>query len=271
MRKTCISLAVAVAAILAGPGARTTPAAVAPHVGIISGAHAGLNMTQSNNWSGYNKSILETRSSFTEVSGTWTVPTATQAVSGQAESSATWVGIGGGCITLNCLVVDQTLIQAGTEQDVDSGGRASYWAWWELIPEPSTRISMNVSPGNRIHVDVNQVLPELWKITIQNLSTGAVFTKTTPYSSTHATAEWILETPLLIGTGGTGLSTMPRLSSMVFDPGTLNNKNPGLLSTERLQLVSGTGQVLATPSLPDSDRDGFANCTYATSCGTNGS
>jgi hypothetical protein len=58
---------------------------------------------------------------------------------------------------------------------------------------------------------------------------------------------------------------------MVFDPGTLNNKNPGLLSTERLQLVSGTGQVLATPSLPDSDRDGFADCTYATSCGTNGS
>jgi peptidase A4-like protein len=271
MRKTCISLAVATLAIVAGPGARITPAAVAPHVGLISGAHAGLNITQSNNWSGYNKSILETKSGFTEVSGTWTVPTATQARSGQAEFSATWVGIGGGCVNPNCTVVDQTLIQAGTEQDVDSSGRASYSAWWELIPAPSTTISMAVSPGNRIHVDVKQTLPELWSIVIENLSTGALFTKTTPYTSTHATAEWILETPLLIGVGGTGLSAMPNLSSMVFDPGTLNGKNPGLLSTERIQLVSGSGQVLATPSLPDSDRDGFADCTYATSCGTNGS
>src|SRR5207245_497655 len=107
-------------------------------------------------------------------------------------------------------------------QDVDSGGRASYWAWWEIIPLPSTRVSLPVSAGQRVHVDVAEGLPEVWKITITNQSTGGVFTKTIPYPSSHATAEFILETPLLIGGGGAGISAMPRLSTVVFDPGTVN-------------------------------------------------
>lgn len=36
--------------------------------------------------------------------------------------------------------------------------------------------------------------------TEQNVTRGQTFTTTVPYASTHATAEWIEETPLLIGT-----------------------------------------------------------------------
>jgi hypothetical protein len=117
---------------------------------------------------------------------------------------------------------------------------------------------------------VAQKLPDVWVITIRNLSTGGVFTKTMPYSSSHATAEWILETPLLIGTGA-GLSAMPRLSTVVFDPGTANNASPNLQPADAIQLVDPNGTVLATPSAPDSDRDGFADCAHATSCATNAS
>jgi hypothetical protein len=266
-----VSLAAAIALALVGARGMASSASLPAHTNLITGAHAGLHMTQSNNWSGYNQGVLEKKTTFHEVSATWTVPTATQARSGEAESSATWVGIGGGCLNPSCLLVDQTLIQAGTEQDVNSQGRASYSAWWEIIPLPSITVSLPVSAGQVVHVDVAETLPEVWKITIQNLSTGGAFTQTVPYTSSYATAEFILETPLLIGTGGTGISAMPRLSTVVFDPGTVNKKNPGLTSNEAIQLVSGSGQVLATPSAPDSDGDGFADCSYATGCGSNAS
>jgi hypothetical protein len=60
---------------------------------------------------------------------------------GENEYSSSWVGIGGGCVTAGCTVTDTTLIQAGTEQDVNSSGQASYYAWWELVPAPSVQIS----------------------------------------------------------------------------------------------------------------------------------
>src|SRR3954447_16902385 len=94
-----------------------------------------FNANQSTNWYGYNQGTLEQGNKlFNSVSGDWTVPTATQHTAGQAASSSTWIGIGGGCVDANCTVGDNTLIQTGTEQDVDKSGKASYSAWWELIP-----------------------------------------------------------------------------------------------------------------------------------------
>jgi hypothetical protein len=42
---------------------------------------------------------VPTGTTFTSVSGEWTVPAATQHTKGQAEDSASWIGIGGGCVT----------------------------------------------------------------------------------------------------------------------------------------------------------------------------
>src|ERR671938_492369 len=69
---------------------------------------------------------------------------------GTAESSSTWIGIGGGCMDANCLVSDSTLIQTGTEQDVDARGRGSYSAWWEVIPAPGIDIRMTFAPADRM-------------------------------------------------------------------------------------------------------------------------
>lgn len=230
---------------------------------------AGLNTNQSSNWSGYNIGAAYPQvpkgTTFTAISGVWVVPTATQHTAGQAEASATWVGIGGGCVTDNCSVTDSTLIQAGTEQNVSKTGQATYGTWWEIIPAPSINTSLAVSPGQRVYVGIKEVKPGVWRIVIKNLSTGKSFVKTTSYSSSMDTAEWIEETPLEIGGSGSGLAHMPNLGVVHFGAGTLNGANPGFRTIDEMQL-DNNGQILATPSAPNSTTNGFNDCTYATTC-----
>src|ERR671936_2025398 len=168
----------------------------------------GLNAAQSNNWFGYNQGTLEQGGKlFNSITGDWTVPTATQHTTGQDDASSDWIGIGGGCLDAGCTVGDNTLIQTGTEQDVAADGTASYGAWYELIPAPSLTISsITVHPGDHMHASISETVSgaNVWNITLQDVTTGKSFSTTVPYSSTHATAEWIEETPLTFGTGGGG-------------------------------------------------------------------
>jgi hypothetical protein len=235
-------------------------------VHLVPGAKANAN--QSTNWFGYNQGTLEQGSKqFHSISGDWTVPTATQHTAGQEESSSDWIGIGGGCIDANCTVTDNTLIQTGTEQDVDASGRASYSAWYELIPAPSIGVSLPVSAGDHMHADITETVSgaNVWKITLQNVTRGQTFTTTVPYGSTHATAEWIEETPLLIGTNA-GLASLPNLTSPRFDVSKSNGAGAGLKASEEMVLTDSNGKVIGTPSAPDAQADGFNACTWATSC-----
>ena len=111
----------------------------------------------------------------------------------------------------------------------------------------------------------------VWKITLKDLTRGETFTTTVPYSSSHLTAEWIEETPVIIGTNGTGFAALPNLSSPQFDLATTNGQPAKLKRSEEMQLVNSNGNVIGAPSAPDSDRDGFAVCTWATSCPVPGS
>src|SRR5262249_12845071 len=86
------------------------------------------------------------------------------------------------------------------------------------------------------------------------------------YPSTHATAEWIEETPLLIGTDGAGLSAMPNLGTVHFTNATVNGTAADLRSGEEVQLVDSNGGVIATPSAPNAARTAFNACVPATSC-----
>src|SRR3954451_649332 len=121
---------------------------------------AELNANQSSNWGGYNQGILEPGKSagFTQVSATWVVPAATQHTRGEAEYSSTWVGIGGGCIDADCTATDNTLIQAGSESDVDPSGHPTYSVWWEIIPAPGITIDTPVHAGDTVSVDIRDVL-----------------------------------------------------------------------------------------------------------------
>jgi hypothetical protein len=238
---------------------------------LAPGARANAN--QSSNWFGYNQGTLEQGSKlFNSVAGDWTVPTATQHTAGQAENSSDWIGIGGGCIDAGCTATDSTLIQTGTEQDVDSTGKASYSAWWELVPAPSLTItSMTVSAGDHMHASLAEVVPNsnVWTISITDVTKGQTFTQTVPYTSTHTTAEWIEETPLLIGTNA-GFAALPNLTSPAFDLATTNGAPANLKASEEMNLIDSNSNVIGAPSAPDPDADGFNACTWATSCSAPG-
>lgn len=265
VRAGAVAAAVSALALFAAPAATARP--VLPnHHRIVA-----FNASSSNNWSGYNKGALETGTPtlFSQVSADWTVPTASQHIAGQAENSSTWIGIGGGCLDASCLATDSTLIQTGTEQDVSAAGVAAYSAWYEIIPAPSIQVSLVVRPGDRVHADIREVvaLTNVWAITLTNSTTGVSFSTTVPYPSTKGTVEWIEETPLLIGTSA-GFSTMPTLTAANFDNARTNDNSAALNQNEQINLVTSTGALVATPSAPDVEADGFNVCTFATTCAT---
>jgi hypothetical protein len=268
MRGWRLHLAVAVMAsgfcALGGsrPASQAAPFWMSPIPARHAGTIAALGTGQSTNWSGYNQGFLEKGTPFMSVSGQFNVPTATRH-NGAAGTSSVWVGIGGGCLESTCLLVDPTLIQAGTNSEVDANGVASYSTWWEIIPLPQITTPLAVTPGQRVQVDINQLVPEVWTITITNLSSSQVFTTTVPYPSSYGTAEWIVETPTLISTSGVGLASMPNLDTVSFSNATVNGGNPGLIPDEAIFLCVNH-QVVAAPSSPGSNS--FSVSTYPGSC-----
>jgi hypothetical protein len=247
-------------------GAASASASLRAHGQLL---HLRANTNQSSNWFGYNQGTLEQGGKlFNSVAGDWTVPAATQHTAGQAEASSDWIGIGGGCVDAGCSAGDSTLIQTGTEQDVDATGKPSYSAWYELVPAPSLTITnMTVAAGDHMHASIAEAVTNsnVWNITIKDVTRGTSFSTTVPYSSTHATAEWIEETPLEIGTNA-GFAALPNLTNPNFDLGTTNGAPVKLTSSEEINLIDSNNHVIGAPSAPDSDADGFGACTWATTC-----
>ena len=119
---------------------------------------------------------------------------------------------------------------------------------------------MNIAEG---------AVPEVWTITITDLSTRRAFSITLPYASTYATAEWILETPIVISdTGGITVGPMPDVAPVHFDNARVNGAGAGLVASEQIALVDFDLSPIAAPSSPDRDADGFNDCAYRTTCPT---
>ena len=264
------SLTVVGVSLTAAGAATTAPSSTDRTVGLVRGAHATFGMTQSNNWSGYNKGVLETGTPFTSVTGSWVVPTARPHKQGEDEYSSSWIGIGGGCLDTSCTTTDSTLIQTGTEQDVAADGSTSYSTWYELIPAPSISTPLAVKPGDTVSASVAETVPGVWTISLANVTTGQNWSTTVPYTSTHATAEWIEETPVVFGSNGVQVGPLPNLGTVSFSGATVNGGPAALNPAEAMQLVDFNNTVLATPSNPGSTGTAFNDCTYATSCGAPG-
>ncbi|MHB8511814.1 MAG: G1 family glutamic endopeptidase [Actinomycetota bacterium] len=230
------------------------------------GVRLSMNGYRSYNWSGYNQGRSEKGHDFHAISGEWTVPTATAHKQGVAAYSSIWVGIGGGCVDSACNTIDSTLIQAGTEQDVDANGTATYSTWWETLPAPSVKTTVAVSPGDKVRVDVSETISGVWTITIDNLTTNSSLPIVLPFQSSYATAEWIVETPTVTNLNGSQVGPLPNLGTVKFDLATVNHGAAMLVSQEQVQLVNSSHTPISTPSSPDSDTDGFNVCNYASTC-----
>ena len=239
MRRTFILAAapLAVAAVLStAPGVAT---AAVTHGAFHRASPSISGLEQSTNWSG----VAVTGGTYTRATGSWVVPTV-KITSGN-RYAADWVGIGG--------YSTQDLIQSGTSEESVSG-HANYYAWTEILPAPEVKISgFAIHPGDSMTVDVNQLSLGSWRITVTNHTTGHVFTKNLNYASTHASAEWIHEAP----TVGGGQARLATTTNANYDHSTVNGSTViGSAGTRHeIQLV---GPTYSTPSLLDSDNDGFA-------------
>jgi len=200
----------------------------------------------SSNWSGY--AITQT-APYTSITGQWIVPSV--APSKKATYSSAWIGIDG--------FNNSDLIQTGTEQDY-SQGSAHYYAWWEILPAAETTISsMTIHPGDHMSASITNDGNGDWTIEIQDNSTGQSFSTVQAYSGPGASAEWIMEAPTI----GGHIATLANYGETTFDPGTVNGGNPGLTASDGGVMIQQNNQV-STPSLPDSDTDGF-NVAYGAS------
>jgi hypothetical protein len=136
-----------------------------------------------------------------------------------------------------------------------------------VIPGPSFPIKLKIRPGDRIHASISEVVPasRLWAITIKDLTRHESHTLRVPYPSTQDTAEWIEETPLILG-AKPGFASLPQLSSPRFDRATVNGHAAGLKPAQEIDLIDSSGKVIGVPSAPDPDRDGLNACTWASMC-----
>ena len=126
---------------------------------------------------------------------------------------------------------------------------------------------MKVSAGDVMHASISETsaAPEVWTITLKDLTRHESYSTTVPYSSSQDTAEWIEETPLVIDTNG-GFAPLPNATPAHFDLARTNGAAAGLKSSEQIDLVDSNGKVIGAPSAPDSDADGFNDCAWAGSC-----
>jgi len=242
-RASLVVAAIAVAA--SGLPLATAATATAPaisHRPRIPGPQVHNAGWSASNWSGYAKS-----GSYTSATASWVVPSVSSTRS--ASYSSAWVGIDG--------FTNSSLIQTGTESDWYNG-KAHYNAWWEILPAAETPItSFSVRPGDVMTANIAKVSGSSWTITIKDSSNGGSFTTTQNYSGPGASVEWIEEAP----TVGGRVATLAHYSSPdLFDPGTANGGSPGLTAADGGVMVQKRVQV-STPSLPDSDGDGF-NMSY---------
>lgn len=228
-------------AVAASAGSATGPA-IAHHPRVSAGTRA--TGWASSNWSGYARTA---GAPYTSATAQWVVPSVSP--TRKATFSSSWVGIDG--------FNNSNLIQTGTEQDYYSGS-AHYNAWWEILPAAETPISnITVHPGDVMTASITKGAGGIWTITITDTTSSQSFTTNQAYSGPGTSVEWIQEAPTV---GGRIASLAHYSSPDTFDPGTANGGNPGLVANDGGVMIQNGVQV-STPSLPDSDTDGF-NVSY---------
>ncbi|HEX4723015.1 MAG TPA: G1 family glutamic endopeptidase [Pseudonocardiaceae bacterium] len=225
---------VAIAGLAASAALAFLPAAAAAGTSNTAAhliAHT-KNASQSTNWSGY----AET-GTFTSATANWTVPTVSRTTTTPNRFSSQWVGIDG--------FNNSNLIQTGTEADF-SNGRATYDAWWEILPAAETIIpGITVHPGDSFTASVKKVSGTTWTISIRNNTTGQSFTSNKTYRGAGTSAEWIEEATDV----GGRIGPPAKFSTFSFTGLTSNGANPNLNANEEILLVQ-SGVTYSTPSAP---------------------
>jgi peptidase A4-like protein len=223
---------------------------VAISAAIVASTATAAGVDISSNWSGYaitgvgsTSTTASSSMNFTDVTATWTQPAAICSP-GQRTSAAMWVGLGGYTVGSN------SLEQTGTSADCDDTGKATYYAWYELVPAGSVTVKLKIFPGDTItssvYIKGTDVL-----VQVKDRTRRTVFTKHLPMVAPDLTsAEWIAEAPSECSADGFcrtmrltnfGSVTFSRIAALGnLQGGTLNG--PGWVATP-IQLVPRAHRV----------------------------
>lgn len=192
-------------------------------------AAAGTGEQQvSTNWAGYAAVARDGGTlTFANVTGSWTVPKV-KCVSSRTDAVAFWVGLGGYSGTTNALE------QLGTAAECNGVSlKPRYYAWWEIVPAASIRLSFRVSPGDRITAAV-AVEGQKVILSMRNRTHGTRFSKVQVLSQAldATSAEWIAEAPERCN-GPAACTAVPltKFAGVTFtDIAATGNEHPGTLS-----------------------------------------
>jgi hypothetical protein len=202
------------------PGHFVTP--LKPHV------QGGSFTAESTNWSGQ----ISSGSTFTGVSADWVVPTVQPTP--YSGASATWIGIDGGLASPN------SIIQTGTAQ-ATSGGVTSYFAWYELFPEPAVTFGA-VSPGDQMAASITHDSGSTWILSISDVTSGNSASGPLAYTGPGDSAEWIEELPTV---EGAAQPTLANFGSATFTQMASTETDPDAVTTTPVDMVDESGNLIA--------------------------
>lgn len=166
---------------------RGAPAVIATLL-VLALPAAAAGATTSTNWAGYVAHRTGVR--FKNVTATWVQPTAT-CTPGTDTYSAYWIGLGGYSAR------SKALEQVGTEADCDVHGKASYYAWYELVPAAEVATRLTVKPGDKLSASVT-VSRHVVRLRLADVTRGTAVVKRLHAATVDvSSAEWIVEAPSL--------------------------------------------------------------------------
>jgi hypothetical protein len=148
-------------------------------------------MVVSPNWSGYVATgPAGSPVSYTSVTGTWVVPTATCAGRDAGSFSTVWVGLGG--------YMSKNQEQVGTDTNCDAKAKPTYYAWFEIQPWIAYQVPAadKVLPGDTMTGLVKILSATSIELQIQDQTSGWIYSRDiTVIAPVNPTAEWIVEAP----------------------------------------------------------------------------
>ena len=219
----------------------------------VGGPHArfgarGSYSSTSQNWAGYDVLGAGIKS----VSATWIQPAVVADPTADADSSF-WVGLDGDG--------SSTVEQCGTEAD-DHYGIVSYYAWYEIYPEPEVRVGLAVSPGDQITATVTTDGAGSFTMTVTDGTTGR-HSQTTRLSAgaQSASAEVIAEAPTNGSTGD--IYPLANFGTVDFTGCSFDGQPISAFTWNQIDMVSADGSTtLASTSALGSDGASFSVASY---------
>ena len=224
--------------------------------GAVNTANLPSNTEKSGNWAGYISVPMSKGSSYTSISGSWTVPGISS--SRQSASAAQWIGLGG--------VNSEDLLQIGTIEEIKNG-QPTAEVFWEKLPYAAQNI-LSIPMGSVINVSISKVSDSTWNLTFTAAEPdGKVETKTisTELDSSYeqgigTSAEWISEDPSnqynqLLPLANT--DTVKYQSAKVNENSLKNSSN----NVHPVAMISGSGNIAIYPSEIGTDGESFTTTT----------